>query len=230
MSTLIYTRVSTDEQAAKGVRLEHQAAKAQTYCDLYELTPYQIISDHAKSGRDLKRPGIQRVITLCRAKEVEHVIVYDLSRLTRSTRDLLYLIEEVFHKNGVSFHSIREMLDTGTPAGKLVLTILGAVNQMAREETSLKTKEALQYKIQHGGKVGRAPYGWKYVEGVLVEDPYEIVIVKRILRNYKRGVGYSAIARRLNKRKETSQTGKAWTPQMVLGIIQTNTKPRRTGK
>ena len=223
MRTAIYIRVSTDEQATNGLSMENQVAKCRGYCELYELSPYEVITDAGKSGKDLKRPGIQRVLELCEAGEVEDVVVYDLSRLTRSTKDLLHLVEDVFNGNGVSFHSIRENLDTRTPAGKLVLTILGAVNQMAREEISVKTKDALQHKIEQGGKVGRAPFGCRYVDGELVEELEEMRIVRRVVRNYKyEGVGLSEIARRLNKRKVESQTGKPWTPQMVQGIVRTN--------
>ena len=223
MKAAIYIRVSTDEQAANGLSVENQVAKCRGYCELYELTPYEVITDAGKSGKDLRRPGIRKVIELCEAGEVEDVVVYDLSRLTRSTKDLLHLIEDVFDDNGIHFHSIRENLDTRTPAGKLVLTILGAVNQMAREEISVKTRDALQHKIEQGGKVGRAPFGCRYVEGALVEDPEQTRIVRRIVRNYKyEGVGLSDIARRLNKRKVESQTGKPWTPQMVQGIVRTN--------
>ena len=94
---------------------------------------------------------------------------------------------------------------------------------MAREEISIKTKDALQHKIEHGGKVGRAPFGSRYVDGELVEELQEMRIVRRVVRNYKyEGVGLSEIARRLNKRKVESQTGKPWTPQMVQGIVRTN--------
>lgn len=223
MKAVIYIRVSTDEQAANGLSVENQKAKCRAYCDLYELVPYEVITDAGKSGKDLKRPGIQRVLELSDTGEVKDVVVYDLSRLTRSTKDLLHLVEDVFNGNGVNFHSIRENLDTRTPAGKLVLTILGAVNQMAREEISIKTKDALQHKIEQGGKVGRAPFGCRYVDGELVEDPEQIRIVRRIVRNYKyEGVGFSEVARRLNKRNVESQTGKPWTPQMVQGILRTN--------
>ena len=148
--------------------------------------------------------------------------MYDLSRLTRSTRDLLHIVEDVFDTNEVRFHSIREALDTHTPAGKLVLTILGAVNQMAREKISIKTKDALQHKIEEGGKVGRARFGWRYAEREVIEDPDQMRIVRRVLRNHREDVGLSEIARRLNKRKLKSQTGKPWTPQMVQGVIRTN--------
>lgn len=223
MKAVIYIRVSTDEQATNGLSVDNQEAKCRAYCDLYDLVPYEVITDAGKSGKDLKRPGIQRVIELAEAGEVEDVVVYDLSRLTRSTKDLLYLIEDVFNAKGIHFHSIRENLDTRTPAGKLVLTILGAVNQMAREEISIKTKDALQHKMGEGGAVGRPRFGFRYVDGELVENSEELRIVRRILRNYQyEGVGLSEIARRLNKRSVKSQTGKPWTPQMVQGIVRTN--------
>jgi DNA invertase Pin-like site-specific DNA recombinase len=114
MKAVIYIRVSTEDQATNGLSIENQEAKCRSYCDLHDLVPYEVIQDNGRSGKDLSRPGIQRVIELCEAGEIEDVVVYDLSRLTRSTRDLLELIEVDFHKNGINFHSIQESLDTRT--------------------------------------------------------------------------------------------------------------------
>lgn len=223
MKAAIYIRVSTEEQVQNGLSIENQEAKCRGYCGLYDLKPFEVITDAGKSGKNLRRPGIQRVIELCEAGEVEDVVCYDLSRLTRSTKDLLHLLEDVFDENEIHFHSIRESLDTRTPSGKLVTTVLGAVNQMQREEISIKTKDALQHKIEQGGAVGRAPFGWSYRDGKLVEDPEQRRIVRRIVRSRKYGaIGFTEIARRLNKRRVESQTGKTWTPQMVQGIVRTN--------
>jgi len=106
MSTLIYTRASTDEQAAKGISLEHQAAKAQTYCGPVRADP---VPDHLRQRKirqELEAPRYPAGDHAVSRQEGEHVIVYDLSRLTRSTRDLLYLIEEVFHKRKNKFVDI----------------------------------------------------------------------------------------------------------------------------
>jgi len=130
MKVIGYVRVSTEEQAREGISLEVQADKIKKYADLHNLELIEIVRDEGKSGKDLNRDGIKRVITLCQAREADHIVVYKMDRLSRRTLDLLTLVEEVFKPNKVEFHSITEKIDTSTAQGKFFLTIIGAMAQM----------------------------------------------------------------------------------------------------
>ena len=90
--TVGYIRVSTEEQSQEGISLENQEAKIKTYVDLNGLDLIDVIRDPGVSGKNLTRAGIQSLIELCENKEIDHLIVYKLDRLTRKTRDLLYLV------------------------------------------------------------------------------------------------------------------------------------------
>jgi len=158
MKVMGYVRVSTEEQAREGISLEVQEDKVKKYADLHNLDLVEVIRDEGKSGKDLNREGIQKVITLCKDRSVDHLVVYKMDRLTRRTLDLLTLVEEVFKPNRVQFHSISEKVDTSTAQGKFFLTITGAMAQMERDLISERTREALQYKISKGENVG-SPQG-----------------------------------------------------------------------
>ena len=111
-----YTRVSTSEQAIEGVSLDNQKAKIQSYCEFNDLELVEIIVDAGKSGKDLKREGIQALIGRIRDKSVDAVVVYKLDRLSRKVIDTITLIE-AFEKSGITFHSLNEKIDTGTAMG-----------------------------------------------------------------------------------------------------------------
>src|SRR5213078_2536949 len=87
----------------------------------------EVIIDAGESAKGLNRPGVERLMALVRAGTVQAVIVAKLDRLTRSVKDLSALLE-LFEKKKVALISVAESLDTGSAAGRLVITIMGAVS------------------------------------------------------------------------------------------------------
>jgi len=224
MKAIGYVRVSTEEQAREGISLEAQEDKIEKYADLHNLELVEVISDEGKSGKDLNREGIQKVITLCKDRSVDHLIVYKMDRLTRRLLDLLTLIAEVFKPNKVQFHSITEKIDTATAQGKFFLAIMGAMAQMERDLVSERTKEALRYKIGKGEPVGSPPLGFEAVEKELRKTQDELVVIREIFK-MKRGRGKNKlslrqIANRLNKQMIPTKRGGRWYAGTVRYILR----------
>ena len=86
--------------------------------------------------------------------------------MTRSVQVLCSLIH-LFGKRKVALISVAESLDTGSAAGRLVITIMGAVSQWEREAIGERTRDALQHKRSNGERVGNIPYGYQLAEGFL---------------------------------------------------------------
>ena len=86
------------------------------------------------------------------------VFVAKLDRLTRSVKDLCGLLE-LFEKRKVALISVAESLDTGSAAGRLVITIMGAVSQWEREAIGERTRDALRHKRGQGRRVGNIAFG-----------------------------------------------------------------------
>src|SRR5258708_38205812 len=84
-----------------------------------------VIVDGGESAKDLNRPGVQRLLGLVNGGKIDAVIVAKLDRLTRSVKDLCGLLE-LFEKRKVALISVAESLDTGSAAGRLVITIMAA--------------------------------------------------------------------------------------------------------
>jgi site-specific DNA recombinase len=222
MRAIGYVRVSTAKQADKGVSLEAQKEKIRAYCALKDMCLTEIVSDAGISGCRTARSGYQKVLAVCGRADVDAVVVYSLSRFTRSTKDLLDFVDTYVSKRGMSLHSLSENLDTGTPTGRFMLKVMAAMNELEREQIGQRTKAALKYKSDKGEKTGGdIPFGYSLGGNgkTLVEDAREQAIITLIEKFNDRGYSYSAIARELNDRGYTTKKGKQWSHVQVKRII-----------
>jgi len=218
-----YTRVSTEEQAKEGISLETQKAKIQAFASLKDLNLVEIITDEGVSGKDLNRPGVQRLLDIVKDKGTEAVIVYKLDRLSRKTQDLLFIIEDIFKKGDTRFFSLTEQIDTETAIGKFFLTIMGAMAQMERELISERTKANLAYKKEIGDSLGHVPYGYQRDKGKLIRNEQEQKIILRIKRLKRDGKSYKKIAEILNEQGILTRNKDAkWHDSTVWYVIRKN--------
>lgn len=114
------------------------------------------------SAKDTNRPELQAMLDF--AREGDTIYVWDFSRLARSTKDLLELVETMAAK-GIHFKSIKENLDTSTPTGKLMLTMIGAINEFERANLLERQREGIALAKENGAYKGRKkidfPDGWE---------------------------------------------------------------------
>lgn len=129
----IYVRVSTIDQAEEGYSIGEQTAKLKAYCKAMGWAIADIYTDPGFSGAKLDRPELQRLIKDIEKSKFDTVLIYKLDRLSRSVRDTLYLVQDVFTKNNVDFISLNENIDTSSAMGGLFLTILSAISEFERE-------------------------------------------------------------------------------------------------
>lgn len=104
------------------------------------------------SGKNTERAQLKMMLDFVRAGD--HVYVTDFSRLSRSTKDLLSIIETLKTKN-VRLVSLKEDFDTDTPTGRLMVTMLGAINEFERANILERQKEGIAVAKQHGKYRGR---------------------------------------------------------------------------
>lgn len=196
--TALYIRVSTDAQREEGYSIEAQKEMLEAFSKSKRIGNYEFFIDGGFSGSNLDRPEMQRLIKECKENLIERVIVYKLDRLSRSQRDTLYLIEDVFNPNGVDFVSMNESMDTATPLGRLMLGILSAFAQLERENIKERTKMGMTERIKAGywPGGGRIPFGYDYdsEKGILVPNK-DAETVKLIYSLYLEGYPMYKIAR-----------------------------------
>jgi DNA invertase Pin-like site-specific DNA recombinase len=147
-----YARVSTEEQ-----NLDRQTDALKQY-GIDELLTEKM------TGTKRDRPELNKLLDKLRNGDT--VVVESLSRLGRSTKDLLALIEQ-FDSRGVVFVSLKESIDISTPTGKLLLTVLSALCQFERDLTVQRTNEGLKAARARGRKGGRPPKDPKAIDKAL---------------------------------------------------------------
>lgn len=203
--TALYLRVSTEAQADEGYSLAAQAEKLEAYCRMKGIAAFQRYVDGGFSGSNLTRPAITELVETIRAGNVERVVVYKLDRLSRSQKDTLYLIEDVFLPHGVDFVSINENIDTGSPYGRAMIGILSAFAQLERENIFLRTRMGMVERVKQGfwPGGGKIPFGYDYDadKGILVPNS-DADTVREIYARYLEGHSTGRIARELGLKYE----------------------------
>ena len=198
MKAIGYIRVSTEDQAKEGVSLDNQEEKIKAYATVKDLDLVDIIIDAGISAKDLEREGIRKVLGILQDGKAEALIVYKLDRLTRSTKDLLTLVYDVFIPNDIALHIINETLDTTTANGRFFITMLGGIATWERETISERTKDALSHKKGKNEWLGRIPYGFKIESNHLIEDVDQMKVIQKAKRLRRTGKSIRDIAKRLN--------------------------------
>lgn len=196
MKIALYTRVSTQEQAVNGHSIGEQAERLKNYCKARGWKNYQLYTDAGFSGAKTDRPSLQNLIKDVKDHKIEIVLVYKLDRLSRSQKDTLMLIEDVFLANDCDFISISENFDTSTPLGRAMIGILAVFAQLEREQIKErmnmgKEARAKSGKFRGGGLV---PVGYEYENGKLIINEYEAMQIREIHSLYQQGYSMKKIA------------------------------------
>lgn len=217
-----YVRVSREEQARDGVSLDVQRARIHAYAEAKGLELVEILADEGLSGKDTNRPGLQALLARCAHGSVGAVIVLKLDRLTRRTRHLLSLVDDLFLARRIELHSVSESLDTSTPAGRFVLTMLGGLSQMEREQIGERTRGALAWKRENGQPTSHSPLGFRAngKRDHMIPVPEELAVVARILDLWRRGQPCRAIAATLNAEGVPSKQGARWHHTTIGKVVR----------
>lgn len=211
MRALGYIRVSTEEQAREGVSLQAQEARLRAYCDLYEVDLVRVVVDAGASGKSLARPGLQEVLRALEAGEADALIVVSLDRLTRSVRDLGWLLDPPRFGQRWSLLSVQDRIDTTTASGRLVLHVMASVSQWEREAIGERTRAALRHLQSQGVRLGQDPYGAR---------PEEEETLRLMLHWRDTGVSQHEITRRLNESGLMTRGGTPWQRAGVQRILR----------
>src|SRR5438445_1670563 len=221
MRAIGYVRVSTDKQADHGISLEAQEAKIRAMATVQGAEIVELIVDGGESSKDLKRPGMERLLALVDERKVQTVIIAKLDRLTRSVKDLAELLER-FQQRGVSLVSVAESLDTGSAAGRLVINIMTAVSQWEREAIGERTRDAMNHKRSNGERIGNIAYGYRLgPDGAHLEpDPNEHAVLTVIRGLRARRCTLRGIAAELKARGRRTRRASAWRLVHVARIVR----------
>ena len=170
----LYIRVSTDRQAEEGYSIEVQTERLEAYTKTFDGdVQYELYIDDGFSGASLERPAMQRLIADAENGVVTHILVLKLDRLSRSQKDTLHLIEDVFLPHNVAFVSVQESFNTATAFGRAVVGILSVFAQLERENIYERTRSGMQKRVEAGywPGGGGVPFGYDYDPEKGIPDP-----------------------------------------------------------
>lgn len=219
---VVYSRVSTERQAAEGVSLEAQSARCRAWC---EALGYQLAGEFTDAGISGKRMD-NRAGLLAALDAVKRcsgvLVVYSLSRLGRSTRDVITISEQLAVA-GADLVSLTEQISTDSAAGRMVFRLLASLAEFERDQVSERTCAALAHKRSTGYKLGgEVPFGYTVAgDGKLHAHPAEQEALG-LIRSL-RGKGYTlrAICTELHRKGiRTKKGGCTWHPYTVAAILR----------
>lgn len=217
-----YVRVSTVGQAVDGVSLEAQTERIKAWAT---ANGYDLAGIHVDAGLSGKRadnrPGLVAALdAVCKLRGT--LVVYSLSRMSRSTRDTLEISERL-QKSRAELVSLSERIDTTGAAGKMLFGMLAVLAQFERDTISERTTTAMSHKRAKGERIsGRVPYGFALaddgVQLVPVEAEQEVLRLVTELR--ADGESLRSIAATLTSRGfPTRAGGTDWKHSTVQSIL-----------
>lgn len=149
MRAAIYARVSTKDQ-----NCELQLRDLRAFCVARNFILVREFVDVGQSGAKDSRPQLNELMASARKRQIDAVLVWRFDRFARSTKHLLLALEE-FRSLGVQFISYQENIDTSTPLGQALFTIVAAVAQLERDLIRERVAAGLRVARQNGKRLGR---------------------------------------------------------------------------
>jgi len=225
METGIYVRVSTEEQVKEGYSIRGQEQKLKDYARIKDWKIYDVYIDEGISGKNItERPEINRLIEDVKSGHVKNVLVFKIDRLTRSTSDLIFLVD-LFNEYGCAFNSLMESIDTQTASGRMFLKIIGIFAEFERENIAERIILGRERKVNEGYTLcsHTASYGYDRPDGQKIQSiiESEAQIVREIFDWYAtQGINITEIARRLNLRKVPTKHDSKWTTNGVRNVLK----------
>ena len=180
----IYTRVSTLQQAREGYSLEAQENSARKYCLAHGYLVYKVYTDEGISAKDIShRAEMLKMLHDAKNGEFDIILVWSLSRFTRSVSDLYLTCEQLSHYK-VSLESCTESFETRTAMGRAMLGILGVFAQLERECTAERVIAAMEERARQGKPTCCYVLGYDRNGDTLTVNHYESTIVRYIYGMY----------------------------------------------
>jgi len=193
MKVGLYARVSTKDQSC-----DLQLRDLRTYCAARDFTIAKEYVDQGVSGTKDSRPQLNELMDDARKRKVDAVLCWRFDRFARSSRHLLIALEE-FRTLGVQFVSFQENLDTSSPLGQAIFTIISAVAQLERDLICERVSAGIRNARANGKRLGRPTC---YVDlDRIVELQASGMGLRKIAATLK--IGYGTVRERLqsNERK-----------------------------
>lgn len=218
---ILYARVSTSQQDTL-----RQEEKLEEYCRVNNYEIVEKITEKISGTKSWEERELKEVFG---NKDYDGVLVLELSRLGRNTKDVLTVISKLTAQNrwvqSISNNNLRTLDDNGKedPVAKMMLTILSGIAELERNTILDRSASGLNTSVKRGNWTGGKylPYGYKRIDKKLVIEEDEAKVVRRIFKLHRMGNGTTRIAGILNQEKVPTRYNKSVkTPVKVSGLLR----------
>lgn len=184
MKIAAYLRVSTKDQ-----KVDIQRDSIENYCKMKGWINPVLFIDHAESGAKTSRPQFDKMMKAARNKEIDIILCWKFDRIGRSTIHLLSIMGEL-NTLSIGFVSIMESIDTTTPMGKMMFSVIAALSEFERETIRMRTKTGQDLAKSKGVHCGRP-------------DKFTIKEKREVLALFNSGIKPDIIGETLNMNRAT---------------------------
>lgn len=191
-NAIIYTRVSTDEQADKGYSLRDQKERLEKYCQISGLT----ILDHYQddhSAKTFDRPAFQKLLSFCKKNkyQVDILLVVKWDRFSRNATDALMMLR-TFSKLAIDVNAVEQPIDISIPEQKMMLSFYLTAPEVENDRRALNTSGGMRRAKKEGRWVAGAPFGYRFTRDaankpLLVQND-KAEVVKKAFEMYATGI------------------------------------------
>lgn len=220
MRAVLYIRVSTSMQAMDGYSIAMQHRTLEEFCIDKGYDVVGVFADEGISGKDVShRPQVINLLKAVENDEADIIIIWALSRLTRSVSDL-YDIWQVCCQHNTDIISLTEPFDTSSPLGRAMMGILGVFAQMERELTAERVSAAMLERAMQGKRTAHSILGYDLLgTDSYTINPEEAQVVRYIFEKFIEHRSLSAVAEICNLQGYRGKRGQKFRAESIKKIL-----------
>ena len=217
MKLVGYVRVSSKNQE-DNTSLADQKRRIRAYCEAFEHELVDIFEEVESGGQMDNRPQFNEAMELVKS-EADGIVAIKLDRIARNCKDVLILVDDVLQPANKALVLLDLNVDTSTPTGKMILTMMAAVAELEKAQINERCRNGKKAKRATGGYVHGAPaYGQDAVDKELRPNDGEQQVIEIIRRHRKSGKSFAKVAAYLNSEGFTTKRGSQWQATQVKRV------------